>query len=62
MSYIIWEAAVSAGANLTELEKLESGGYSRVFLAKLVAWYNSRNLVEMHTNDAQTKAANKKTR
>lgn len=53
MSFAIWQAAVSAGATLDELQKLEDGGYKRAFLAKLVAWYNMRNLIDLHTNDAQ---------
>jgi len=57
MSYAIWDAAVEAGATLTELDRLNNGEFSRAFLAKLVAWYNCRNLIATHTNDAQTKAA-----
>lgn len=60
MSYKIWEAAVAAGATLDQLEKLEDGGYKHAFLAKLVAWYNMKNLIDVHTNEAQNQAAKSK--
>jgi hypothetical protein len=62
MSYIIWSAAIAAGATLDQLEKLEQGGYSRAFLAKVVAWYNISRLIDLHANDAQNEAIKKATK
>lgn len=58
--YEVWNAAIEAGATLTELEKLYAGGYSSRFLAKLLAWHRARGLIETHTNDAIQKASEAK--
>ena len=62
MTYKVWEAAIAAGATLNELQKLEDGEYTRSFLVKLVAWYNCRNMVELHTEDAKSKEMNRRSK
>lgn len=48
--FSIWEAAIAAGASLDELMRLEE--YPKWFLAKLVAWYETHKMVELHSQDA----------
>lgn len=62
MTYRVWEAAIAAGATLEELQKLEDGRYSRAFLVKLVAWYNSHQQVELHTEDAKAREMERRTK
>ena len=62
MTYRVWEAAIAAGATLEELQKLEDGRYSRAFLIKLVAWYNCRSMVDLHTEDAKSREMERRTK
>ena len=55
----LWDAAISAGATLDELEKVDQGGYKGKFLAKVMAWKRTRNFVDLHSSDAQASAAEK---
>lgn len=48
--YSVFDAAIAAGATLDELSKLEK--YPKTFRAKLVAWFNYHNAIEMHSQDA----------
>lgn len=52
MGYSEWEAAIAAGATLDELVKWDKGLYPGNFKAKVVAWYNLHNTIELHANDA----------
>jgi hypothetical protein len=56
-SFAEWEAAVASGATLNELEKLENGGYSKTFRAKMLAWHKLHKAVEMHSEAEAVKAA-----
>lgn len=47
-----WEAAVAAGATLEELHKWYDGGYPRKFMALVIQWNRSHQLVEAHKQDA----------
>lgn len=59
MSYAIWEAAIAAGATLEEMEKIESGAYSNMFVAKLVAWHRLHGTIDNNVEDAKIKAMKK---
>lgn len=51
--FMVFDAAVAAGATLTELQNLEE--LPKKFQAKLVAWYGYHRLIEMHGQDAAAK-------
>jgi hypothetical protein len=60
MGFAEWEAAIAAGATLDELYKWDSGGYTRTFKSKVIAWHNMHSLVELHKSDAAERAAKRK--
>jgi len=47
------EAAHAANLNLWEWEQ---GTYPRWFKARVIAWYNMHNLIELHKQDALSRA------
>jgi hypothetical protein len=49
LSYISWQAAVAAGL---DLYKWWRGEYPVRFQAKVIAWYQLRNLVRLHQEQA----------
>jgi hypothetical protein len=55
MSYPLWEAAVSCGATLDELLKLDEGSYPTWFVAKFLAYHEIRQSIEMHVEDAKAR-------
>ena len=55
-----WMAAIYAGATLDELEKWDSWGYPRQFMAKVIAYYRQKKRVESFTEEAVAKSVNKK--
>jgi len=59
MSFPLWEAAITAGASLTELEKLDAGGFSVRFQGKLMGWHMLHQLVGLHKQDAAARASEK---
>jgi hypothetical protein len=54
MEFLGWEAAVSAGATLDELQAWDegTGRYSKHFKARVIAWYQYHSLVRTHQEDA----------
>jgi hypothetical protein len=52
IEFLGWQAAVKAGANLDQLLKWDNGEYPRVFMARVIAWYELSGLVEAHQEDA----------
>jgi len=50
-----WQAAVAAGATLNELKDWDEGRYSRMFMARVIAWYELHGAVQAHTESAQIK-------
>lgn len=56
MSYALWDAAIAAGATLSDLWKIETGLYPKEFLAKIVAWRRGHIAIENHTEAAKAKA------
>jgi len=57
----LWNAAIAAGATLSELEAIDQGGrFSGKFLAKVMAWKRIRDAIELHSSDAQATAAERK--
>ncbi len=48
--YMVFDAAIAAGATLDELARIED--YPKSFLAKLVAWHQMSNLIRVHQEDA----------
>jgi len=58
VTFQLWEAAISAGATLDELTKLDT--YPKAFQAKLIAWFEKHNLVKTHRQAAAAEAAKKR--
>ena len=58
ITFPLWEAAIAAGATLDELSRLDD--YSKRFQAKLIAWHQKHKIVQLHEQDARSKAMNKK--
>jgi len=56
LDFAKWEAAVAAGSTLEELKKMDDNLYPKWFVARLVAWHELHNLIEMHMQDAQNTA------
>lgn len=57
MEFTEWEACVATGLDLL---KWEYRLYPHKFMAKVVAFYNLRKLVDAHVEDAKAKAIEKK--
>lgn len=52
MQFGEWEAAIAAGATLSELERWDASGFPREFRARVLAWYELHGLIEAHVQDA----------
>lgn len=60
MAFLAWEAGTSAGLDMFKWE--HTAFYPRAFKARVMAWYKLHNAVELHSNVAAQRAANKKSR
>lgn len=58
--YELWDAAIAAGATLSELARLDE--YDNAFLARVVAWNRGHIYIDAHKGDAQAEAMKKKNR
>ncbi|MBD3251180.1 hypothetical protein GF380_01775 [Candidatus Uhrbacteria bacterium] len=56
--YPLWDAAIDAGATLDELQSLDE--YPKRFQAQLIAWHQIKKLINLHTEEARQKAADKR--
>jgi len=59
MAYAEFDAAIAAGATLTELQEWDRGKtFTIAFKEKIVAWHKLHNLIGAHSQDAaRAKAA-----
>lgn len=55
-----WEAAIAAGATLTELMMWDNNEIPSWFKALVVAWYDKHILVDNHRQDAAAESAKRK--
>jgi hypothetical protein len=55
MGFAEWEAAVAAGATLSDLERWDAGGFPREFKARVLAWHKLHGLIEAHVAAAGRK-------
>lgn len=62
LTYPLWDAAITAGAGLDELVRLDEGKYPKWFMVKLLAWKAMHDLVAMHSEDAVSRAIDRKSR
>jgi len=61
--YTEWEAAIAAGATLTEILQWERGEVFPVwFKERVVAWFETHGLVEAHMTDAAQRAAERRSK
>ena len=58
LQFSLWDAAVAAGATLTELAELDN--FPKRFKAKVIAWYEGHNLIKLHQQAAAAAAVKKK--
>lgn len=58
-AYAELEACIAAGLDPW---RWETGGYPATFQARIVAWYQLRQLVELNVQDAVQRKANRKRR
>lgn len=52
MEYAGWDAAIAAGATLTELERWDRREFAKEFMAKVVAWHQNHIAIGNHLEDA----------
>lgn len=50
--FALFDAAISAGATLQELEDLIAGKYSQKLQARILVWHKYRQLIDVNTQDA----------
>ena len=62
MDFAVFDAAVAAGATLSDLEKLDRGEFPPKFVARVVAWKNLKDAIVSHSEDAAIEAAKKKSK
>jgi hypothetical protein len=60
MGFAEWDAAIAAGATLTELHQWDNGVvFSNRFKAKVVAWHRLSSLIGTHVEDARARKMEK---
>lgn len=58
-SFAEWDAATSCGLDLW---KWESRGYPGAFMAKVIAFHNLKQAIELHVEDAKARIMRKKSK
>lgn len=58
--FALFDAAIAAGATLTELDMLIRGEFSQKLMARVLVWHKYKQLIEVNTQDAVARASERK--